>query len=72
MPASRGFGRDEQADANARRLQPRHDRRQTVVLAGGIEPAFGGAFGTAFGNDARGVRAVAQRNRQHLVGGRHF
>ncbi len=66
------IGRDEQRDANAGILQPRHDRLQRVVLAGGIQPAFGGAFGAAFRNDAGGVGLVGQRDGQHFIGRRHF
>ena len=65
-------GFDEQADANARVGQARHDRGKMVVLAGGVEPALGRALLALFGDDAGGVRRMAQRNRQHLVGRRHF
>ena len=67
-----GFGSDEQADPDAGVLQPADDRRQHIVLASGIEPAFGGAFRPAFGNDAGGVRAMLQGNAEHFIGCRHF
>ena len=42
------------------------------MLAGGVEPAFGGALLAPFGDDAGGVRLVAQRDLQHFLGRRHF
>ena len=43
-----------------------------VMLAGRVESALGGALLAPFGDDAGGMRAVAQRDRQHLVGRRHL
>ena len=42
------------------------------MLPRGVEPALGRALLALFGDDARGVRAVAQRDRDHLVGRRHL
>ena len=75
--AQRGFdlariGGDEQAHADARVGQPGHDRGEAVVLARGIEPAFGGALFAPFGDDARGVGFVAQGDLDHLVGRSHL
>ena len=38
----------------------------------GIQPAFGGPFGTSLGNDAGRVRAMTQRDTEHFVGRRHL
>ena len=43
-----------------------------VVLPGGVEPALGRALLALLGDDAGGVRAVAQRDREHLLGRRHL
>ena len=43
-----------------------------VVLPCRIQTAFGRPFLASFGDDARGVRAVAQRDLDHLLGRRHF
>ena len=40
--------------------------------AGGVQPAFGGPLLAIFRHDAGGMRFVAQGDRQHLVGRRHF
>ena len=42
------------------------------MLAGGVEAALGGALLAPLRHDAGGVRPVAQRDRQHLVGRRHL
>ena len=42
------------------------------MLPGGVEPALGGPLLALLGDDARGMRTVAQRDRQHLVGRRHL
>ena len=73
----RGFdlaflGSDEQADADASIAEPCDDRRKPVVLPGGIEPALGRPLLAPFGDDAGGVRHMAQRDGEHLVGRRHF
>ena len=45
---------------------------EMVVLPGGVEAALGGALLALLGDDAGGVRAVGERDRQHLLGRRHF
>ena len=49
-----------------------HDRRQLIVLARRVEPAFGGALLALLRHEAGGMRLVPQRDRQHLVGRRHL
>ena len=73
----RGFdlalvGGDEQADTDPGISQTRHDRGEPVVLTGCVESALGGALFAPFGDDAGGVRFVAQRDRQHLVSRGHL
>jgi hypothetical protein len=65
-------GLDEQADADAGLAQFIDIISQVVVLAGGVEPAFGGPLLALLGNQARGVGTVAQRDFEHLLGRRHF
>ena len=55
--------------ASARRVD---DRRELVVQPRGIEPALGRALLALFRHDAGGVRLVAQRDGEHLLGRRHF
>ena len=64
--------RNEQADADPGIAEALDHRVKPVVLPGGIEPALGGALLAPFGDDASGVRLVAQRNRQHFLGRSHF
>ena len=52
--------------------QPLDERLQRLELPGGIEPALGGPLLALFGDDAGGVRAVGERDRQHLLGRRHL
>ncbi|MCY1186533.1 hypothetical protein D9M73_274140 [compost metagenome] len=66
------IGFDEQRDADACLAQRRHQRCQRGELPRRIEPALGGPLLALFGHDARGVGAVPQGDRQHLVGRRHF
>ena len=66
------LGRDEQADADAGVAQPLDEWIEPVVLPGGVKSALGGAFFAPFGDDAGGVRFVAERDLQHLLGRRHF
>ena len=66
------LGFDEERDPNARLAQFAHETLQMVVPSGSIEPAFGGPLLTPLRHDAGGVRSVAERDRQHLVGRRHF
>ena len=42
------------------------------MLAGGVEPALGGALLAPLGHDAGGVGAMRERDRQHLLGRRHL
>ena len=65
-------GLDEQADADVRRAEPVDVISEVIVLAGGVEAALGGALLALFGDDAGGVRAVGERDREHLLGRRHF
>ena len=48
-------------------LQARDHRLQVIVLAGGVEPALGRPLLALLGHDAGGVRAVAQRDADHLL-----
>ena len=66
------IGFDEQRHADVRGAQFGHQRGQLIIVSCCVEPAFGRALLALFGDDARGVRAVAQRDRQHLGGRRHF
>ncbi len=66
------IGLDEQAHADIGGAQFAHHRRESVVHAGRIEPAFGGQLLAPFGHDAGGVRPVAERDGEHLVGRGHF
>ena len=43
-----------------------------IVLAGGVEPALGGALLALFGDDAGGVRRWRSAIAEHLLGRRHF
>ena len=49
-----------------------YEWRQVIMLAGGIEPAFGGTLGALLRNEADRVRLGRKHNAQHLVGRRHF
>ena len=49
-----------------------HHRRQLLVLAGGVEPAFGGALGALFRHQADRVRRGLERDGEHFLGRRHF
>ncbi len=66
------LGGDEQRYADAGRPQPGDDRRQRGVLAGDIETAFGRAFFAPLGHQTGGVRRGRERDRDHLLGRRHF
>src|SRR5690606_39598421 len=63
---------DEQRDADAGVTQAADDGLEVVVLAGGVEAAFGGALLTLFRDDAGGVRTMAQRDLDHFLGRGHF
>ena len=65
-------GLDEQADADVRGAEPVDIISEMIVLAGGVEAAFGGPLLALLGDDAGGVRAVGERDREHLLGRRHF
>ena len=45
---------------------------EVIVLAGGVQAALGGALLALLGDDAGGMGPWAQRDRQHLLGRRHF
>ncbi len=66
-----GVGLDEQRDADAGIAQARDQGLQVVVLTGGVEPALGGPLLALLRHDAGGVRPVAQRDADHLLGRRH-
>ena len=63
---------DEQRDADAGVGEARDERLQVIVLAEGVEPALGGHLLAPLGDDAGGVRAMLQRERDHLLGRRHL
>ena len=63
---------DEQADADVRGAELVDIISEVIVLAGGVEPALGGPLLALFGDDAGGVRAVGEGDRQHLLGRRHL
>src|SRR6266581_3445039 len=48
------------------------DTRMLAALSGGVEAAFGGAFGAALGHQAGGVRPRPHRDVGHLRRRRHF
>ena len=66
------IGLDEQRDADAGVAQPRDQRLQVIVLADRVEAALGGPLLALLGHDAGGMRAMAQRDRHHLLGRRHL
>ena len=68
----RGIGLDEQRDAHPRLAQLRDDGRQALELPGGVDPALGRPLLALLGHDARRVRTVLQRDREHLVGRGHL
>ena len=68
----RGRGLDEQADPDTRRTKRLDHRRQGLTVPVGIESTLGGALLPPLGHDTGGVRAVAQRDLDHLVGRRHL
>ena len=43
-----------------------------IALAGDVEPAFGGALLAPLRHQAGGMRLGPERDREHLVGRRHF
>src|SRR5206468_1492015 len=63
---------DEQADADARRSELVDIISEMIVLARGVETAFGRALLALLGDDAGGVRAVLERDREHFLRRRHF
>ena len=68
-----GLGRlDEQADADVRRAKLVDIISEVIVLPRGVEPALGGALLALLGDDAGGVRLMAKRDGEHLLGRRHF
>ena len=66
------IGFDEQRHANVGLTQQAHHRREAIVLARRIDAAFGRPLFALLGNDARRMRTMLERDRQHLVGRRHF
>ena len=52
--------------------EPVDEIGEVIVLAGGVEAALGGALLAPLGDDAGGVRLVAKRDLQHLLGRRHL
>src|SRR5436190_6885371 len=56
-----GLGSDEQRDADAGIGELGNDGRQSVVLAGDVETAFGGALLAPLGHEAGGMRAGLYR-----------
>ena len=67
-----GVRLDEKRHADARALQLLDKMAQMVLPAHDIEPAFGGLLLALLGHQAAGVRHVAQRDGQHLLGRRHL
>ena len=63
---------DEQADADSGLAEAIDDRAQGFELRRRVEPALGGPFLALFRDDAGGVGAVGERDRQHFGGRRHF
>jgi hypothetical protein len=66
------IGGDEDRHPAARIAQGRDEMRQPVFVLRHFEPAFGGLLLALFGHDAHRMRAVAQRDRLHLVGRGHL
>ena len=54
------------------RLQRLDEMAQVVLAAHDVEAALGGALLALLGHQAAGMRHVAQRDGQHLVGGGHL
>ncbi len=65
-------GLDEQADSDPRLAEPGDEGMEVIVLPRRVEAALGRPFFPFLGHDAGGVRAVAKRDLQHLLGRRHF
>ena len=65
-------GGDEDRDPAARLPQRRDEMRQPVLVLRHLEPALGGALLPPLRHDADRVRPVAERDRLHLVRGRHL
>ena len=63
---------DEQRDPDAGMLERMHHRLELRALLDGIEPALGGALGALLRHQADRVRHGLERDRDHLVGRRHF
>src|SRR5690606_510940 len=63
---------DEERYADAGLSELEDEALQVVVPAAGVEAALRRALLAALRHDAGGMRAVAQRDRQHLLGRRHF
>ena len=63
---------NEQAHANPCITELSNNRCQFIVQARGIQPAFSCTLGPALWHDARCMRFVFERNRQHFLRGRHL
>ena len=68
----RAVGGDEDRDPAAGVAQRRDEAGEAVLLARDLEAALGGALLAALGDDADGVRPVAERDRLHLGGRGHL
>ena len=67
-----GSGGDEERHANARPHQLGDHGRKHIVLAHDIEPAFGRELRPSLGHKANRMWLRLERNRNHLLGGRHL
>jgi hypothetical protein len=66
------IGLDEQRDADAGIAQACDHRLQVIVLAGRIETTLGRPLLALLGHDAGGMRPMAERNADHLLGRGHL
>ena len=66
------IGGNENGNAAARISQGRNESGKAVFIALHVKPALGRQLLTALRHDADSMRAVPERNRLHLLCGRHF
>ena len=66
------IGLDEQRHADSGAFQRLDKMAQMVLAAHHVEPAFGGFLLALLRHQAAGMRHMAQRDGEHLVGGRHL
>ena len=66
------IGGDEQRHPDVGGAERRDPRTEFGALTGGVEAAFGGAFGAALGHQAGGMRPRPHRDVGHLRRRRHF